>query len=101
VWTDLSLAWRAARWGARLILTAISAVLYALSFAVAITIRAGYVTLAWLVAALALGWEDAWPRRAPRDAVERTMEATPTSYAPTPAVLRREQARTIKLRKRG
>lgn len=85
-------AGKAARWVVRLILTAISAVLYGLSFTVGLTVRALLIAAAWTVAAVAVGWEDAQGTPEP---VRRTdvINATPTSYAPEPPVLRRERMR--------
>ena len=94
--TDLRLIGRGALWGARFILTAISASLYAVAFAVGFVVRVLIVARAWTAAALLLGYEDAMPHRdKPVDDIT-VMPAGPNAWAPTPNVLRRELRRRMK-----
>lgn len=52
---------------ARVMLLAVSAVIYALSFTAATVARGASTAATWVVATVELGWSDAWPAAPPPD----------------------------------
>lgn len=52
---------------ARVMLLAVSAVIYALSFTTALVARGAAAAATWVVATVELGWTDAWPPRPPSE----------------------------------